>query len=195
MSNDHVVRPATVHDVEKATATLGRAFRDYPFTRYTVDGRDHETRVRDLQGLFLAEIGMRCGEVWVSDDVDAVAVWTTPGSTGLAEAFASVADRVTELRGDRARAAELAEQATAKLQPSEPVWFLATVGVDPASQGRGLGRAVLEPGLRAAERQGVAACLETSSEANVALYERLGFVVTGVVELPDGGPKVWAMRR
>src|SRR5690606_5926707 len=138
---------------------------------------------------------MRCGEVWVSDDVDAVAVWTTPGSTGLGEAFVSVAARVTELRGDRARAAELAEQATAELQPSEPVWFLATVGVDPASQGRGLGRAVLEPGLSAAAQQGVAACLVTSSAAIVALYERLGFVVNGVVELPDGGPKVWAMRR
>ncbi|MFX1757080.1 GNAT family N-acetyltransferase [Rhodococcus sp. As11] len=195
MSNEHVVRPATVRDIGKATATLGRAFRDYPFTRYTVDGRDHEARVRDLQGLYLAEIGMRCGRVWVSDDVDAVAVWTTPRSTGLEEAFASVADRVTELRGDRARAAELAEQATAGLQPSEPVWFLATVGVDPASQGRGLGRAVLEPGLRAAEEHGAAACLETSSEANVGLYERLGFVVTGVVELPDDGPRVWAMRR
>lgn len=195
MRDDHVIRPATVRDVGKATATLGRAFADYPFTRYTVDGRDHEERVRALQGLFLTEIGMRCGTVWVSDDVDAVAVWTTPSSTGLDAAFGSVAGRVTELRGDRALAAELADRATEGLRPSEPVWFLATVGVDPASQGRGLGRAVLDPGLREAERQGFAACLETSSETNVGFYESLGFVVTGVVALPDDGPKVWAMRR
>jgi hypothetical protein len=37
--------------------------------------------------------------------------------------------------------------------------------------------------------------LETSSEPNVRFYQRLGFAVTGQVQVPDGGPRVWAMRR
>ncbi|WP_346347349.1 GNAT family N-acetyltransferase [Streptomyces sp. YIM 121038] len=37
------------------------------------------------------------------------------------------------------------------------MWFLGTVGVDPARQGAGLGRAVLRPGLETAERDGVPA--------------------------------------
>lgn len=36
--------------------------------------------------------------------------------------------------------------------------------------------------------------LEASSERSAALYERLGFVHLGVLELPDGAP-VWPMRR
>ncbi|MBM7278819.1 GNAT family N-acetyltransferase [Gordonia rubripertincta] len=188
-----VIRPATPADVDAAADTLGQAFADYPFTRHTVDSRDHGHRVRSLQRLFLAEIGMRCGRVWVSDDLAAVAVWITPSSTGLDEAFGDIAPRVVDLYGDRADIAARADEATAGLRPAEPVWHLATVGVAPHAQGRGLGRAVLEPGLAAAQSEGHAAYLETSSPANVSFYERLGFEVTGKVSLPDDGPEVWAM--
>lgn len=189
------IRPATSTDIVDAAETLGLAFADYPFTRHTVDSRDHLNRVRSLQRLFLAEIGLRCGKVWVADDSTAVAVWTTPSSTGMDAAFGDIADQVTDLYGDRAEIAARAEAATACLRPTDPVWYLATVGVAPASQGRGLGRAVLEPGLKAAQEQGCAAYLETSSPSNVTFYERLGFEVTGSVRLPDDGPMVWAMLR
>ncbi|QNG18438.1 GNAT family N-acetyltransferase [Rhodococcus triatomae] len=195
MSYSFRIRPATSRDAAVAAQTLGRAFADYPFTRHTVDARDHQDRVLALQRLFLAEIGLRCGKVWVSDDVAAVAVWTTPLSTGLDAAFGEIAEQVTDLYGDRADVAARADEATAHLRPTDPVWYLATVGVAPTSQGRGLGRAVLEPELAAAEDHGRAAYLETSSPANVAFYERLGFEVTGSVSLPDDGPKVWAMVR
>ncbi|QMU19653.1 GNAT family N-acetyltransferase [Gordonia rubripertincta] len=188
-----LIRPATPADVDAAADTLGQAFADYPFTRHTVDSRDHGHRVRSLQRLFLAEIGMRCGRVWVSDDLATVAVWITPSSTGLDEAFGNIAPRVVELYGDRADIAARADEATAGLRPAEPVWHLATVGVAPHAQGRGLGRAVLEPGLEGSRTEGCPAYLETSSPANVSFYERLGFEVTGKVSLPDDGPDVWAM--
>ncbi len=138
---------------------------------------------------------MRCGRVWVSDDLAAVAVWITPSSSGLDEAFGDIASRVVDLYGDRVNVAARADEATAGLRPAEPVWHLATVGVAPPSQGRGLGRAVLEPGLEAARTEGYPAYLETSSPENVTFYERLGFEVTGKVSLPDDGPDVWAMVR
>lgn len=195
MTSSFQIRPATSSDIVDAAQTLGLAFADYPFTRHTVDSRDHQDRVRSLQRLFLTEIGLRFGNVWISDDLDAVAVWTTPSSTGLDAAFGDIADQVTDLYGDRAEIAARADEATACLRPTDHVWHLATVGVAPASQGRGLGRAVLEPGLKAAKDQGYAAYLETSSPSNVAFYEGLGFEVTGSVSLPDNGPKVWAMLR
>jgi hypothetical protein len=37
--------------------------------------------------------------------------------------------------------------------------------------------------------------IEASSERSAALYERLGFVHMDVLELPEGGPPVWPMRR
>ncbi|WP_168701488.1 GNAT family N-acetyltransferase [Gordonia paraffinivorans] len=190
-----VIRPATPADVDGAATTLGLAFADYPFTRHTVDARDHPDRVRSLQRLYLSEVGLPCGKVWVSGDLTAVAVWIAPSSTGLEEAFGAIAGRVVDLYGDRAEIAARADEATAPLRPADSVWHLATVGVAPSAQGRGLGRAVLEPGLRAAEAEGMPAYLETSSHSNVAFYERLGFEVIGEVALPDGGPTVWGMLR
>ncbi|MFD7105242.1 GNAT family N-acetyltransferase [Streptomyces celluloflavus] len=188
------VRPVMPEDVDTAVRTLADAFADYPFTRHVVAADDHQERVRRFQELFLTRVGMVYGRVWVADGGRAVAVWTVPGQDP-GPAFAEVGPLIGELAGDRAAAFASAEQALEPHRPSEPAWFLATVGVAPQAQGRGLGSAVLRPGLVAAAQEGVPAFLETSSERNVRFYERLGFVVTASVALPDGGPRTWCMRR
>lgn len=189
-----VIRPATPDDVPAAARTLSRAFSDYPFTRHVVAADHHEERVREFQELMLRRVGLAYGRVWVSDDCRAVAAWTTPDADP-APAFAELGSRLADLAGDRAPAAEAAERALEPYRPTRPVWFLATVGVDPDDQGRGLGAAVLRPGIEAAERSGHPAFLETSSERNVKFYERLGFEITAEVPLPDGGPRTWCMQR
>ncbi|RZQ60118.1 GNAT family N-acetyltransferase [Amycolatopsis suaedae] len=192
------IRPAETGDIDSAADVLAAAFSDYAWTRHTIAADDHQRRVRDLQRLFIERIGLPHGRVWVADGPDGVvaaAVWTTPDSTGIGEAFAELAELTPALAGDRAAAAASAEAAMAPHRPAEPVWFLATVGVHPDHQGKGLGRAIVEPGLAAAEAAGVPAFLETSEQANVRFYERLGFTVTAEVQLPDGGPTTWAFRR
>jgi len=193
-TTDHRVRPATPEDVPTAVRTLAHAFADYPFTRHVVAADDHEERVRRFQELFLTRVGMAYGRVWVAEDGQAVAAWTTP-DRDPGPGFAEVGPLVGELAGDRAEAFEAAERVLAPHRPREPVWFLATVGVAPEVQGRGLGSAVLRPGLEAAGRAGHPAFLETSTERNVAFYQRLGFTVTAEVTLPGDGPRTWCMRR
>ncbi|MFD9962737.1 GNAT family N-acetyltransferase [Amycolatopsis sp. NPDC058986] len=195
---DTRIRPGEPGDIDAAADVLAAAFADYAWTRHTVSADDHLRRVRELQRLFVERIGLPHGRVWVADGPDGVlaaAVWTTPESTGAGAAFAELAELMPELAGDRAFAAASAEKALAPHRPEEPVWFLATVGVHPGHQGRGLGRAIVEPGLAAADSAGVAAFLETSERANIAFYRKLGFEVTAEVELPDSGPTTWALRR
>ncbi|WP_454810595.1 GNAT family N-acetyltransferase [Paenarthrobacter nitroguajacolicus] len=79
-------------------------------------------------------------------------------------------------------------------QPTAPTWTLATVGVDPAHQGRGLGTAVASAGLARIDRELGAVVLETSDERNVRLYGRLGFLVTDTTMIPEG-PTVYSMSR
>ncbi len=188
----HLIRPGTPTDIDGAAATLGAAFADYPFTRHTVAADAHVARVTGLQRLFLEHIGLPHGRVWVSDDLAAVTVWTTPASGEID--FGELGPRLSDLAGDRAAAAAAAEEALAPHRPTGPAWFLATVGVAPDRQGEGLGRAVLAPGLRAAAAEGHPAYLETSLEANVGFYEGLGFEVTAKVPLPEG-PLTWTMRK
>ncbi|WP_405650607.1 GNAT family N-acetyltransferase [Streptomyces sp. RK9] len=189
-----VVRPATERDVPGAVRTLAHAFADYAFTRHVVAADGHDERVRRFQELFLTRVGLRYGRTWVTDDARAVAVWTTP-ERDPAPGFAEVGPLIEELAGDRASAFAAAQRALDPHRPSEPVWFLATVGVAPDAQGQGLGGVVVGAGLEAADRAGHPAFLETSSERNVRFYERLGFTVTAEVELPDDGPRTWCMRR
>ncbi|KAA9378579.1 GNAT family N-acetyltransferase [Microbispora cellulosiformans] len=188
------VRPITDADVPTAVDTLARAFADYPFTRHVIAADGHEDRIRRSQELCLTRVGMMYGRVWVADGGRAVAVWATPDQDP-SPAFAEIGPMLGQLSGDRAAAAASAAEAVAPYRPQEPGWFLETVGTAPEFQGRGLGGAVLLPGLEEAERAGYPAFLETSSERNVAFYERHGFRVTADVRLPDNGPRTWCMRR
>ena len=64
----------------------------------------------------------------------------------------------------------------------------------PEHQGKGLGTALLRPGLEHADALRLPAYLESSNERNVPLYERHGFAVIAEHVLPDG-PTLWLMWR
>ena len=54
-------------------------------------------------------------------------------------------------------------------------WYLSIIAVDPAMQGQGHGRKLLEPTLAEADRAGATCYLETFSDRNPSFYERVGF--------------------
>jgi len=74
-------------------------------------------------------------------------------------------------------------------------WYLATIGVAPAWQGRGYGQALLEPVLRRCDRDGVPAYLEATSPRNRAFYERNGFEVIERCTYARGAITTWRMWR
>lgn len=82
-----------------------------------------------------------------------------------------------------------------RLHIQERHWYVEVLGVHPSHQGQGLGRALLEPALARADRDGLPAYLETSNERNLPFYRRFGFEVREVVETPGGGPPIWTMLR
>jgi ribosomal protein S18 acetylase RimI-like enzyme len=60
---------------------------------------------------------------------------------------------------------------------NDDAWYLSIVAVTPTTQGRGLGRKLLEPTLAEADRVSATCYLETFTPRNVAFYERLGFMI------------------
>ncbi|NED99786.1 GNAT family N-acetyltransferase [Phytoactinopolyspora halotolerans] len=190
------MRLAEPVDVGALAQTLTRAFADYSFTRHVISADDHLHRLEKFNRLFVERIGIPYGRVWMTDDAAAVSVWTTPQTAETAgQVFTELAPLFADLAGDRAGTYAACDDEMARHRPGVPTWFLGSVGVAPDRQGQGLGRAVIEPGLRAAESAGTPAFLETSDPRNVELYARLGFTVMSEYVLPHGGPRTWSMIR
>ncbi|MGH2882176.1 MAG: GNAT family N-acetyltransferase, partial [Solirubrobacteraceae bacterium] len=116
--------------------------------------------------------------------------WRMPGAVS-----GRTAVRWLRAFGTKLPPATRTQRALQAHHPAEPHYYIRSVGVRPALQGRGLGSALLRPTLERCDSEGVSAYLEASSERSAALYERLGFVHLGVLELQDGAPPLWPMRR
>jgi len=191
------VRRAEITDLPRAAQVLGDAFRDEPWTRWTVDGRDHRSRVEALQRLALEQVGYPYGEVWVAEldgVIESVAVWMHSDCPVPDAAWAATAGPQRDLAGDRHDAALAAQDLVAMAHPLVRHHYLATIGTTAARARSGLGSAVIRTGLDRADAAGVAAFLETSTMDNVRFYESFGFQVADELSITDG-PTVWTMLR
>lgn len=132
---------------------------------------------------------------WTTPDAAGTALWFPPGTLRLRglERLAEVASLLPEGADCLGRAARW-EQLISRHHPREPHWYLQTLSVRPSAQRRGVGTALIGPGLERADEAGVAVYLETQRYSNVPYYERFGFALSGEVSLPDS-PPVWLMSR
>jgi len=83
--------------------------------------------------------------------------------------------------------------AFAKRDPAEPHWHLGPVAVRRDEQGKGVGRALLKAFCDGMDATRATAYLETDTDVNVAMYERLGFRVVAREEVL--GVACWFMSR
>jgi len=131
------------------------------------------------------------------------AIWAPPGSwrappwqqlraiPGLIRALGIRHFRQYAQRG------KAVEDALHRAHPSDPHWYLATLGTDPQAQGEGVGSALVRSGVERCDREGEPAYLECL-EPLVPYYERFGFEITGEIEMPEDVPdqvSMWRQRR
>ena len=187
-----VVR-AGAGDLEPLADLLADSFAGDPFVSWLVGG-DPE-RVRRYVRLVLEKLTLPHGTVWTTSDRKAVAAWAPPAGWEL-----TLGEQLRLLPGlvhaIGARRLGRAARASARIEVGRPsrYWYLALVATAPDARGRGLGRAVLAPALQRAAGD-APALLETSSEANLPFYERLGFEVVRTLPREDGAPPIWTMAR
>jgi ribosomal protein S18 acetylase RimI-like enzyme len=81
-----------------------------------------------------------------------------------------------------------------RYHPSEPHWYLPTIGIDPTQQGKGYGSALLSHALIACDRDRKLAYLEASNTKNIPLYQRYGFELLGTIKVGTA-PSVFPMLR
>lgn len=74
-------------------------------------------------------------------------------------------------------------------------WYLTALGIDPAMQGKGIGRSLLEPILAKADAEGIPCYLETFHARNLGFYERFGFRVSSRETMARDRLHFWIMIR
>jgi ribosomal protein S18 acetylase RimI-like enzyme len=192
------IRAASAQDVPRLAKALARAFNDDPgWSHLLRDPTDRTERLRLFFETELEAIAMPQGNVWTTDDVTGGAIWAPPDAwrvpitTALRETPSMI--RVFGRRLTLALRARLRMEARHPKSP--PHFYLAVLGVEPESQGSGLGSRLMHPVLERLDREGVPAYLESSTPRSRALYERHGFAVTGEMNLPASGPPIWLMWR
>ncbi len=188
------------HQFAAARQTLTRAFLDYPLMKYAnAEPSPRQRGVRTLYGAIVRDT-LRYGEVHTTAGIEGACCWLPPGVSlpnfvrevrsgmlGLPLGFGWTGfQRLVEF--DKVQRRLHAQYAPARH------WFLATIGVDPAHQGRGIGSALMAPVLARADEERMPCYLETHTTDNVRLYERHGFRVMEHIENPTSVP-LWAMLR
>ena len=192
------IRTAAADGVPKVAAVLADAFVHDPVFTWLLPG---SLRLKARLGtMFAAEIEQYVlangGTVWTTSAYDGAVSELPPGAWEMPLSFAGK-EALKWLRafGTRLALAGRVHRAAEERHLREPHFYVRTVGVRTALQGQGVGSALMQPTLERADSAGLPAYIEASSERSAALYERLGFVHMDVLELPEGGPPVWLMRR
>jgi ribosomal protein S18 acetylase RimI-like enzyme len=188
MSDGPKVVAAVSEDSEHLADVLGRAFQDDPVSAsWLPDTQERARRQRGFLKVFLDE-AMATGLVHTTPDRDGVALWQTIEPDHPAEENhldQPVRDALGSYYEDFAL---LGEQMVASHPQDRAHGYLQFIGVEPERQNRGIGSALIRHRLAELDAIDMPAYLESSSERNFALYERLGFRRTGsAIHLPNEG--------
>jgi ribosomal protein S18 acetylase RimI-like enzyme len=191
--------PLAAAELEPAAQLLARAFRDNPLNRAVIGSDDPERRRRaNVHGL-RPVLPAAHAHGWLRGVHEAgvlrgVLLAAPPG--GFPLPGVGLGPRLRCLFGQGLRVTRrwaVVFERLVSLHPAEPHWYLSSLGVEPAAQGRGIGLALLADWLAEVDRDAQSAYLETDRPENVAFYERRGFATRGETRLFS--TTVWCMSR
>lgn len=204
MPAGYEIRPLGPDELEPAVAMLARAFFEDPGA--LIVEPDPALRERVLQALFAPVVRWALPFGHVAAAVDArgaiggIATFVPPGhdtptpaeveAAGFAAADAAVPDAAAR-NGPMVAFLEARHAAGIR----GPHWRLEFFGVDPSSQGSGLGSRLIATGHAKADAAGERVWLETFTAENVRWYERRGYRVVSEAPVPGSAFTLWGLIR
>lgn len=187
------VKPATPDKVESVIATIVLAFATDPAARWSFP--DAATYLAHFPALVRAFGGQAFshGSGHEVADCGGVALWLPPGAEPDQATMVAIVE--TAIPVERHGEVFAVFESMSRYHPQEPHWYLPLIAVDPPRQGQGLGSVLLRHALAACDSEGLPAYLESSSPANIPLYERHGFTQLGTIQIGSSPPIVPMLRK
>ncbi len=192
-----VCRDVAPVDTVEITGLIADAMRDGPVGRWLHPASEVRRREAPRYFEIFVEHAVRHGEVYATADaatgrLSGVALWFP--LTAMIPPPVDYERRLKEVAGDAFERACQLDAAIEERHPMEPHHYLAFLAVRPDDQGHGIGSALLDRHHARLDRAGIPAYLEANHVRNRDLYQRHGYQVRSVIELPDG-PPLWTMWR
>lgn len=179
------VRPVAWRERGALSQVLAEAFADDALSRWIY--RDHPSRMRWVRADFRLRLAQHAadGLSTTTDDLAGAAIWAAPGrwkghAVGQLRALGAIPRVARNYERITAMQRELDRR-----HPAVPHLYLALLGVAATRRREGIASALLQPTLEHADRRRLPAYVEAGSDEAAALYEVLGFQVTGEVRLPS----------
>jgi len=186
-------------EINRAARALGRAFYDDPLMMYFMPSDTKRTAVMTYVLRCAVRMAIPEGESYTVDTPDnGAALFLPPGTpkVPVSRVLQTILPEAWRFGlGPIGRYLAVMKEFEPK-HPAEDHWYLATLGVDPDQQGRGLGGFMMSAILRRAEAEGTTVYLETNKARNVVFYQKHGFRVDDHFNCHRGrGPETWTMLR
>jgi ribosomal protein S18 acetylase RimI-like enzyme len=191
------VAPVSRQQVVAVAAAIARGFQDNEIWSWMVPNPRRRARLlRRYYRVAIKHLFTPRGGAWATEDGGGGALWAPPGRwplTGI-EALRDGLALLPEIGLAGARRGKEIEAVMSRHHPEQPHYYLQTLAVDPAHQGRGYGSALLATMLERCDAEGVPAYLETQRESNIPFYRRFGFAEREPISAVDS-PPLWPMWR
>ena len=192
------IRRVESGDVQELSELLARAFHQDPCMSWMFQ----EPKFRPTLAAAWMKVEVQCAKnmnsSWLAlenEKVVAGSIWAPPGKDlHEGKVFRQLWYLVLGANPGRADKLLKGLSKIGEMHPTEPHHYLNTVGVEPELAGRGYGGDIIRHTIDHADKQKKPCYLESSSERNIPLYERLGFKIIDRIEMPDG-PTMWGMWR
>ncbi len=187
------IRSARPDEMPQAVASILAAFITDPVARFAWPSPHDYLRSMPWATREFGGGSFEHGTAYVSADFCGAALWLPPGvhpdDEALKKVFRDTAK--PEHLDDLLETFEKMDQS----HPEEPHWYLPLIGVEPNSQGNGLGGALMRYALARCDQERALAHLESSNPRNVSLYERHGFEIVGEIQVGACPPVTPMLRR
>ncbi|MES3019500.1 MAG: GNAT family N-acetyltransferase [Bacteroidota bacterium] len=179
------MKKAAYGDKSLVKNILAKSFDNNQSVNYIAQQDElREKRIAALMD-YSFEICFNYGDVYLSDDNQACALVLYPDRKKTT--FKSVLEDIKLLLNciglSNIGKAMKREAAIKKIQPNTPMYYLWFIGVDPESQGTGIGSRLMNEVIEDSRAQSRPIFLETSTERNLPWYKKFGFDIYSDLDL------------
>jgi len=178
---------AGLSDLNAVARLVGRSFAHLEVISFLVPDPVRRQHVpNDWYGLYIEHAIRGAGQVLVTDDFTACAVWFD--RTGEVTEPKDYAERLAVVAGDDLPQFLELDRKMDALHPADPHRHLLFLAVDPDHWDQGLGSRLLDVTHAELDANGECAYLEATGDENARLYRRHGYtdMDPATIELSDG---------